>query len=136
MKLALVLGFAAALAANANPVYVAGACVGVCGTDTGNGDIPNAPSGNAYSFVTTAGGVSQGGVIPVGSPGSETNGSTLTTGLFAAMAGDTLNFNFDYITSDGAGYPDYAWAALLNADGSEAALLFTARTEPSPTPIV
>jgi hypothetical protein len=42
-----------------------------------------------------------------------------------------LSFDFNYITSDGAGYSDYAFAQLQTASGSLVATLFTARTQPS-----
>jgi hypothetical protein len=42
-----------------------------------------------------------------------------------------LNFYFNYVTSDGSGFADYAWVQLLNSSGTPAALLFTARTAPS-----
>lgn len=47
------------------------------------------------------------------------------------MAGETLEFFFNYLTSDGAGYADYGWAQLLTEAGDPAVLLFTARTTPS-----
>jgi hypothetical protein len=46
-------------------------------------------------------------------------------------AGTDLNFYFDYVTSDGSGYADYAWAELFDSSNNPVALLFTARTEPS-----
>src|SRR5580704_3118003 len=96
-KSCLLVCLGLALGVGANAGYVSGNCYGVCGTDTGNGSVPNTPSGNPYSYVTTSGGATGDGTIPVGALGSETDGSTLTTGLFAANAGDALDFNFDYI---------------------------------------
>jgi hypothetical protein len=61
----------------------------------------------------------------------ETNGSTLATSVFSASAGTALSFYFNYVTSDGAGFSDYAWAELFNSSKTPVALLFTARTEPS-----
>jgi hypothetical protein len=58
---------------------------------------------------------------------NETNGSILTTDLFAASGVEQLVFNFNYVTSDGSGFPEYAWAALVPDVGSPL-LLFTART--------
>ena len=40
-------------------------------------------------------------------------------------------FNFNFVTSDGAGYADYAWSRLLDSSLNEVALLFTARTTPA-----
>jgi hypothetical protein len=111
-------------------------CVGVCGTLGANGVVPLAPGGGTqYGFVTTAGG--QTGVRLNGSfNGSETDGSMLTSSGFAAGAGDVLSFNFNYVTSDGAGFADYAWARLLDASFNQVAILFTARTVPAPGDIV
>lgn len=115
-----------------------GTCIGNCGTTAPNGDVITPPSGDSIlTFVSSVNGVSGGGVIPVGAVGGETDGSTLSSALFSANAGDALKFEFLYITSDGtSSFQDYGWAALMNADGTEAALLFTGRTEPSPTSIV
>src|SRR3977135_3866264 len=71
------------------------------------------------------------GVLPTGALGMETNGSTLATSVFSASAGTALSFYFNYVTSDGAGFSDYAWAELFNSSKTPVALLFTARTEPS-----
>jgi hypothetical protein len=55
------------------------------------------------------------------------------TSVFSAAAGDDLNFWFHYVTSDGSGFADYAWAALLTSSLDPVAILFTARTQPSGT---
>jgi hypothetical protein len=66
-----------------------------------------------------------------GSPGVfSTNGSTLTTAKFSATAGELIDFEFNYITSDGSGYPDYGWAALMSTDGGTDYLIFSAQTQP------
>lgn len=109
--------------------------VGTVGTGTPNGDVGATPGGHTeYLFVTTDGGADGGGNLL--SLGQETNGSRLTSPLFAANAGDALEFYFNYVTSDGAGYADYAWARLLDASDTQVALLFTARTVPAPGNIV
>lgn len=113
-------------------------CIGNCGTSGADGDIGLVPGGGSqYGFVSTTGGTFIGGLGPgIGSDGTAgsgtaTNGSVLVSNVFAANAGDALEFNFNFITSDGSGYADYAWARLLNAgDLTEAALIFTARTTP------
>ena len=88
---------------------------------------------SAYEYITTTGGLTGIGEIPgVGG----TNGSLLKTPVFSANAGDALNFYFNYVTSDGAGFTDYAWAELVDTSLNPVALLFTARTEPSPSSIV
>jgi len=63
--------------------------------------------------------------------GGETNGSVFTTSTFAASANDVLKFYFNYVTSDGSGFPDYAWSELETSAGAHVAWLFTARTVPS-----
>lgn len=88
------------------------------------------PGSDSYGWVSTDQGVSGVGLPGVGGAGSATTGSYLTSNLFGAEAGDDLAFYFNYVTSDGGGFADYAWARLLNEDQSEAALLFTARTTP------
>lgn len=104
---------------------------GNCGTMGASGVValpPTSATGStAYGFVSTVSGPVTGGLQGIGG----TNGSVLRSNLFSALANDALNFYFDYVTSDGSGYPDYAWARLLNPDLSEAALLFTARTMPN-----
>jgi hypothetical protein len=108
---------------------VSAQCGGNCGTLGPDGHVTAPPGGGDYQYVSTyLGAFGEGSLPGVGGEGSPINGSTFTTALFSAYAGDPLQFYFNYITSDGAGYADYAWARLLNADYSVAALLFTART--------
>ncbi len=109
-------------------------CIGNCGILGADGVVTAPPNGELqYRWVSTDGGVEGVNLGDVGYPtGSEPDGpqdgSSFTSSMFAASDGDALEFYFNYVTSDGAGYADYAWARLLNADMSEAALLFTART--------
>lgn len=106
--------------------------VGNAGTGSPNG-VVTAPSAteSGYYYVSTSGAPSDGGSLPgIGGQGFPTNGSTVTTGTFAAAAGETLEFLFNYVTSDGAGFADYGWARLLTETGDQVALLFTARTTP------
>ena len=126
-KRLLTLGATIAAAAIAQPA-TAGTCTGNCGTLGPNGVVTAPPGATTYSYVSTAQGVDGAGQLP-GIGG--TNGTTYLTPVFAANAGDLLNFNFNYVTSDGAGYQDYAWAALLDTSLNPVAILFTARTEPS-----
>lgn len=103
--------------------------VGTYGAMGANGVVSLAPGGGSqYGYVSSTNGVA--GVSPFNLSGDR-NGSYLRSNVFTAGAGDALNFNFNYVTSDGAGFADYAWARLLNADLSQAALLFTARTTTS-----
>jgi len=103
--------------------------VGSFGTLGANGVVGTSPEGGNYGWVSTAGGVSLGSNDL--NIGSETNGSLLRSGVFSAAAGDSLKFYFNYVTSDGAGYIEYAWARLLNSALNPVALLFTARTTPT-----
>lgn len=122
--------FAAAVAGLAllSTSAMAATTVGTYGTASANGDVTAPPGGGAYNYVTTAGGVSGGGQI-AGVGG--TTGSSWTSDAFTAAAGDILSFSFNYVTSDGAGFSDYGWAALLDSSQSVVAYLFTARTTPS-----
>jgi PEP-CTERM motif len=108
-------------------------CSGNCGSNGADGVVGLSPTGNGqYQWVSTFNGTTGVGALPgVGGTGSPTNGSTLTTSVFSASAGDPLNFYFNYVTSDGSGFADYAWVQLLNSSGGSASLLFTARTAPS-----
>jgi hypothetical protein len=106
-------------------------CVGTCGTLGANGVVTISPTGNStYQYISTAGGVNGAGEVP--SVGG-TDGSSFTTSQFSANAGDALQFYFNFVTSDGSGFADYAWAALLDSSSAPVAYLFTARTEPSGT---
>jgi hypothetical protein len=71
------------------------------------------------------------GTIPTGALGIETNGSFATTPLFSASAGDQLVWYFNYLTTDGWSFTDYAWAALLDSSNTVVSYLFTALTTPS-----
>lgn len=102
-------------------------CVGNCGTLGANGVVTTSPLGGSYQYISTAGGVvGAGQLAAVGG----TNGSQFTTSVFAANAGSVLNFYFNYVTSDGAGYADYTFAQLLPTAGAPITL-FTARTTTS-----
>lgn len=127
--LALALSFGMVDLASAT-AFTGGACVGNCGILGADGVVTAAPTDNgSYNWVSTAGGTTNSADLGLS---SETNGSTLTSGVFAANAGDALNFNFNFVTSDGAGYADYAWAMLIDqAAPSSPIVLFTARTTPS-----
>lgn len=122
----------ALLAVDASAVTV----VGSAGTLGANGVVTLPPNGDtSYGWVSTFGGVLGGGlsyIVPGINGGiGNTNGSTLRSDPFFASAGDGLQFFFNYVTSDGAGFADYGWARLLDASNNEVALLFTARTKPT-----
>jgi len=133
MKKTFAVVFLAALftvAAVAGTIPSGYTCTGGCGTDGADGVVTLSPIGSSqYEWISTTGGVTGVGALPTGALGSETDGSTLATPIFSATAGTALNFYFNYVTSDGAGYSDYAWAELFTSTGTPAALLFTARTE-------
>ena len=105
-------------------------CNGNCGISSADDGVVTVPAGaGQVLWVSTANGISGVGSIPEVA-GDATNGSVLTSPTFTALAGDTLRFLFNYVTSDGAGYADYAWARLLPS-GGDPFLLFTARTTPA-----
>jgi hypothetical protein len=122
-----VLGWAANAAADSLPS--GWTCTGNCGSSGADGVVPLSPIGNSsYQFVSTSGGASGIGALPTGKLGNETDGSTLATSVFTVNPGTDLNFYFDFVTSDGAGYADYGWAELFDSSNNPVALLFTART--------
>lgn len=115
--------------AEAGPIPPGWTCVGNCGTEAADGVVTLSPFGSpTYMWTSTALGIN--GVGQNGGAGG-TNGSILTSPLFSADAGDVLSFYFNYVTSDGAGFADYAWAMLLDNTFATSAALFTARTTPS-----
>lgn len=101
---------------------------GSYGTLGANGVVTTSSEGGSYGWVSSAGGITGQGL---GLGAGETNGSVLRSGAFTAAAGDELDFYFNFITSDGSGFSDYAWARLLDSSLNPVALLFTARTTPS-----
>ena len=105
---------------------------GNAGTLGANGVVTLPPTAGAtqYGYVSTFNGVTGVGALP-GIVGTATNGSTLTSSAFSATAGQNLQFFFDYVTTDGAAFSDYAWAQLIDAvTNTVVATLFTARTTP------
>lgn len=103
-------------------------CTGTCGDLGPNGVVTASPDGGSYVYVSTAGAPQQQGL----GLGSETSGTVLRSSMFAANASDELAYHFNFVTSDGAGFADYAWSRLFNATTNDlVALLFTARTTPS-----
>ncbi|MDR2787997.1 MAG: NF038132 family protein [Candidatus Accumulibacter sp.] len=100
---------------------------GSAGTKGADGVVDASPDGGKYAYVTTEGGAT---TIDGFGFGGEYNGSTLRSSVFSVDAGDELQFFFNYVTTDAAGYSDYAWARLLDASLNQVAILFTARTTP------
>ncbi|WP_068635883.1 NF038132 family protein [Thauera butanivorans] len=101
---------------------------GVSGVD---GVVGAPPGGGDYGWVSTSGGA--GGVYLDGLGG--TNGSYVRTAAFSATAGQSLSFDFNYISSDGGRYADYGWVRLWSADLSQSFLLFTVHTTDDGTDI-
>ena len=139
-KIGASLGFASAAvalaltgtSAAAAPLPSGWSCVGNCGTNTAaDGDVTLAPGFGSYQWISTAGGQTGAGKLPVGATGQETNGSYAQTPTFTVNSGDKLNFYFNYITSDGAQFTEYAWAGLFQGTSAFDSFLFTARTTTS-----
>jgi hypothetical protein len=129
---AAIVGLVAGLAGGAQAIPTGWTCSGNCGTLGPDGVVTAPPAfGPNYEYISTSGapGAStNGSSLGVG---SETNGSLLTSNTFGAAAGDTLSFYFNFVTTDGAGFSDYAWAGLYDTSSMTTAILFTARTTPS-----
>lgn len=144
--LLLAFGFIASPIGNA----LAATCDGVCGTTSSpDGVVSTPPTGGSYRWISTYDptDLNNGfGQLPItsvpitdGSVGA-TNGTLYTTSPFTATAGTSLNYYFNYITSDGQTpnvgssgfiFADYAWAQLRDLANNIIATLLTARTEPS-----
>ena len=101
--------------------------VGGYGTLGADGIVTASPEGGSYGYVSTYGGQYGAGL----GLGSETTGSYVRSNVFSAAAGEALEFYFNYVTSDGSGFADYAWARLLDSSLTPIAVLFTARTTPN-----
>ena len=121
---AVLTGALAAGSGKAEAIPIGWTCVGTCGTSGANGVVTAPPTGTTYEWVSTNLAGSNAGL---GLGFNETNGSVLTTNQFQANAGEELVFYFNYVTSDGAGFPEYAWAQLVEPSNNDF-LLFTART--------
>jgi hypothetical protein len=129
----LTMGLLGCLAgtAAADPIPGGWTCSGNCGSSGADGVVTLSPTGNSsYQWVSTYTGLDGVGVLPTGAFRTETNDSALATSVFSASAGTALSFYFNYVTSDGAGFSDYAWAALFNS--SKAPVAFCLRRERSP----
>lgn len=129
-----VAGLAISGAASAAPLPAGYTCIGTsnCGTLGANGSVSASPQGAEYGYVVTTGvtglGASNNGDLNIG---SETNSSVALSPTFGAVNGTALEFYFNYITSDGASFIEYAWVQLINASTNAATVLFTARTTTS-----
>ncbi len=139
-KIRVTLGFAGAAvtlaltgtAAVAAPLPAGWTCTGNCGSSTAaDGVVTLAPGFSSYEWISTNGAPGGVGLLPVGPTGQETNGSYAQTPTFSVNVGDKLNFYFNYITSDGVQYTEYAWAGLFLGASTFDSYLFTARTTTS-----
>lgn len=113
------------ITAQATTLPGVGTFQGTAGILGANGDVTAPPVGTNYVYVTTDGSTTTGLGLD---QGDETNGSELTTFNFLANAGAVLEYYFNYITSDGDRFSDYAYARLNDIDNSTSELIFTART--------
>jgi hypothetical protein len=121
-----------ASAASAAPLPVGWTSVGNAGSsDAADGVVTLAPGFGTYQWISTANGVDGAGTLPVSPTGQETNGSSAHTSTFTVAAGDKLNFYFNYITTDGGQFTEYAWAGLFSGASTFDSYLFTARTTPN-----
>lgn len=103
---------------------------------TADGVVTNAPvtGSSGYAWVSTNGADNFDETkLPPGVPDTDVNnGATYTSVPFTTTSTNTeMNFHFNYVTSDGGDYADFAWARLLDGSGNQVALLFTARTHPT-----
>jgi hypothetical protein len=115
-------------------------CLGHCGGSASDGDITLSPLGNArYGFVTTSDSTAMGASplqLDQGGKGNgtENNGSRWRSASFSAAQGDVLDMHFNYVSTDGKGFDDYAWARVVDAtDHRLVAWLFTARSSNAST---
>ena len=106
-------------------------CDGSCGSLGADGVVTLPPSGQPYGWIASTGtsptGLAPASITTLTGAGS-TTGSRIRSPLFSATSGEELAFYYNYVTSDGADYADYAWARLVDQDNNEVAILFTART--------
>lgn len=135
------LGLASALI-GASPAYAADVALGgvtwnttgAAGMIAGDTTVPVSPLGNSpFGYVTTAAGVYNTSPLVLRDEGrgtkNQTNGTKIVSGSFSAAASEKLDLYFNYVSTDGRGYDDYAWARLVNAgNNTTAAWLFTARS--------
>lgn len=111
-------------------------CVGTCGSSGADGDITESPLGSGHAFLSTNGstatGVSHLDIEESGGGGQrfrQTNGSRYTSAAFSLGSGQAVEAWFNYISTDGKGFDDHAWARLVDtATGTTAAWMFTARS--------
>lgn len=109
-----------------------------CGNLTADGVVVDAPVANStgYAWVSTNGAPAfDPAALPGGVPQDLViNGATFTSEPFAVASPNApISFHFNYVTSDGEDFGDYAWARLLDSANNQVALLFTAREHIQPS---
>ncbi len=128
------LGMPAVQAADVSVGGVSWTPTGAAGIMSGDATVANSPTGNAqYGYVTTSGGVYDVSPLVLRSEGAgtenQTNGTRIVSSSFSALSSDRLTLYFNYVSTDGRGYDDYAWARLVSAGtNNTAAWLFSARS--------
>ena len=117
-----------ALAISCTEGAFAATCLGNCGQLGADGVVTAPPGGGNYTYISTYLGKNGVGELP---SLAGTNGTLLTGDVFTASAGQTFNFYFNYVTSDGVQFQDYAWAQLQQIGGG-AVTFFTETTNSTP----
>ena len=114
------------------PTWTATGAAGLIGASA---TVPLSPTGNQqFGFVTTADSAAYNVsplLLKTDGKGNEVanNGTKIVSGSFSALASTSLTLHFNYVSTDGRGYDDYAWARLVNAGtDTTAAWLYTARS--------
>lgn len=137
-----VAGSLTTVVAHAGPVAldsVTWSATGAAGIVSGGSTVPNSPSANTqFGYVTTFNGTTDVSPLTLQDEGkgtkNQTNGTKITSSSFVAKANETLSLFFNYVSTDGRGYADYAWARLVHSgSNTTAAWLFTARSNNSAT---
>lgn len=134
LSVAMVLAMPAAHAQSLAVGAAQWTATGTAGVIAGDGTVPVSPTGNTqFGYISTADGVFGTSPLVLKSEGAgnenQTNGTKIVSSSFNAGANDSLTLYFNYVSTDGRGYDDYAWARLVNASSNNtAAWLFTARS--------
>ncbi len=117
------------------PIDLSSGCFGNCGLTTATTVVPVSPLlDSTFGYLSTFNGLQgRGSLADVGvgkgnelSSTSPPTGSSFTSGSFSAAANAQLSMNFNYVSLDGSGYSDYAWARLHKVGSQDYIWLFTA----------
>ncbi len=128
MNKMMILGLFGVACSFGAPIPLGWNCTGNCGSSAAADGVVTLPTGASQVLWTST----DQGISGVGSLAGigGTNGSVLTSPQFSALSNEVLSFQFNFVTSDGAQFADYAWARLTPQGGTPF-LLFTARTTPA-----